>query len=104
MMGATQAGSMGVLGLILAGIGVYGVVSYGASQRTRDRLAISGPREFHRSADGYHGEGAALGAGSMGLLPAGAAGHEGGPDGRPEARVRQASWPVVGVWTFGRCK
>jgi putative ABC transport system permease protein len=35
-LGASQAAAMGVLGLILAVVGVYGVVSYGAAQRTRE--------------------------------------------------------------------
>jgi macrolide transport system ATP-binding/permease protein len=35
-LGARQAAAMGVLGLILAIVGVYGVVSYGAAQRTRE--------------------------------------------------------------------
>lgn len=42
-IGAMQAGAMGVLGLLLSIVGVYGVVSYGASQRTREmgiRLAL----------------------------------------------------------------
>ena len=51
-VGAIQAGGMGLLGLILAIVGVYGVVSFGASLRTREigiRVALGAqPREVLR--------------------------------------------------------
>jgi predicted permease len=51
-IGAIQAGGMGVLGLILALVGVYGVVSFGASLRTREigiRVALGAhPRDVLR--------------------------------------------------------
>ena len=42
-IGTVQAGAMGLLGLLLSVVGVYGVVSYGASLRTREmgiRIAL----------------------------------------------------------------
>jgi predicted permease len=46
-VGAMQAAGMGVLGLILAIVGVYGIVSFGASLRTREigiRIALGAQR------------------------------------------------------------
>jgi putative ABC transport system permease protein len=51
-VGAIQAASMGLLGLALAIVGVYGVVSFGASLRTREigiRVALgAAPRDVRR--------------------------------------------------------
>ncbi len=51
-IGAIQASGMGALGLILAIVGVYGVVSFGASMRTREigiRVALGAtPRDVLR--------------------------------------------------------
>jgi predicted lysophospholipase L1 biosynthesis ABC-type transport system permease subunit len=51
-VGASQAGGMGLLGLMLAIVGVYGVVSFGASLRTREiciRVALGAhPRDVLR--------------------------------------------------------
>jgi putative ABC transport system permease protein len=49
-VGAMQAGALGILGLIVASIGVYGVLSYSASQRARNRHQARARRESGRRA------------------------------------------------------
>ena len=65
-VGALQASGMGLLGLLLAIVGVYGVVSFGASLRTREigiRVALGAhPRDVLRL---ILGQGLALVAGGI---------------------------------------
>jgi putative ABC transport system permease protein len=72
-VGTLQAGSMGILGLLLAVVGVYGVVSYGASQRTREmgiRLALGADPRVVRSLVLRQGAGLVVAGILCGLLAA----------------------------------
>jgi predicted permease len=76
-MGALFGGGLGVLGLLLALVGIYGVVSYSASQRTQEigvRMALGArPRDIVRLVVG-HGlilVMAGIGAGLLGSLGVG---------------------------------
>jgi putative ABC transport system permease protein len=71
-MGAVQAGGMGLLGVILAMVGVYGVVSFDASLRIREigiRVALGAqPRDVRRLVVGQGIRLVAIGTAIGGLL------------------------------------
>jgi predicted permease len=73
-IGTLQAGAMGILGLLLAVVGVYGVVSYGATQRTREmgiRLALGADPAIVRGLVLRQGAALVIGGIVCGLLLAG---------------------------------
>jgi putative ABC transport system permease protein len=70
-VGARQAGAMGLIGLVLAVVGVYGVTSYGASQRTREigiRLALGAHPVDVRQLVLRHGLGLVIAGVGVGLI------------------------------------
>jgi ABC-type antimicrobial peptide transport system permease subunit len=72
-IGAAQALGMGILGLLLAMVGVYGVVSYGAAQRTREigiRMALGATPQTVLSVVLRQGVWLVLGGVGVGLLGA----------------------------------
>jgi putative ABC transport system permease protein len=96
-IGTVQSGAMGILGLLLSVVGVYGVVSYGASLRTREmgiRIALGAEPRNVRWLVLRQGTvlviagiacGLALANRARGLLSPGAPRDARGPDGRAEA-------------------
>jgi putative ABC transport system permease protein len=100
-LGAIQAGGMGVIGLMLAIVGVYGVVSFGASLRTREfgiRMALGAePRDVLRL---VLGQGVVLV--SIGLiLGLGAAAGLSRVIARLLPLVNTTDWATFGAITFG---
>jgi len=80
-IGASLAGALGVLGLILAVVGVYGVMSYAASQRTQEigiRIALGAQRRDILRMIGRQGVVIVVGGMSVGLLAAFAVGRMAG--------------------------
>ena len=72
-VGTMQAAAMGVLGLLLAVVGVYGVVSYGANQRTREmgiRIALGAAPAAVRTLVLRQGAGLVIAGVLFGLLTA----------------------------------
>jgi putative ABC transport system permease protein len=71
-IGAIQAGGMGLLGVILAMVGVYGVVSFGASLRIREigiRVALGAqPKDVRRLVVGQGVRLVAIGTAIGGVL------------------------------------
>jgi putative ABC transport system permease protein len=69
-VGATQAATMGLVALVLAVVGLYAVVSYGASQRVREigiRLALGADRAHVGRLILRQGAGMVLGGLTIGL-------------------------------------
>jgi len=72
-LAATLAGIMGILGLTLATVGVYGVVSFGSTQRTREmgiRMALGASRSDVLIAVVRHGLRLALAGIAVGVVGA----------------------------------
>ena len=70
-IGTVQSGAMGLLGLLLSVVGVYGVVSYGASLRTREmgiRIALGAEPHNVRALVLRQGSGLVVAGIAAGLL------------------------------------
>jgi predicted permease len=72
------AGSLGLVGLLLAALGIYGVTAYNAAQRTREigiRMALGAERGWITRLMLWQGFRLAVAGAVLGLAGAGAAGH-----------------------------